>query len=280
MEEFDKKWKQRIDAMEEEGPSESSVRSMMDRLDEELPIQNKKPEGKIRFIGIPLRVAASLALLTVFGYLIYMVNEVGVTVGKRAQVEVSLPDGSNVMINADSRLAYNKLMWYFERNVSLEGEAFFDVKKGEKFSVVSKMGTTEVLGTSFNVLARPKHLRVKCHTGRVRVRGVRSSTVLNPGEGITVRAKEDNGFTFDVDKELDWRSGEFYFDSIPFEEVIEELERQFAVQIDYPDELIDTEYTGYFNNRNFDQAMRFVCDPFGLVQDSVGNKITLEFETD
>ena len=278
MEEFDKKWKQKMEQAEqrEEEPSESSVKKMMQRLDKELPVQVEK-QTKVRFMGMSMRIAASIAIIAVFGYLVYSLNQVEIIVGKRAQSEVSLPDGSSVMINSDSRLAYNKLTWFLKRQVQLEGEAFFEVQKGEKFSVHSPLGVTEVLGTSFNVLGRPKHLRVKCHTGKVGVRSNRSSAsvILTPGEGVAIRNDKPVKFAFDLKSQLDWRSGEFYFDSIPFEEVIEELERQYAVVVQFPSSLSSEAYTGYFDNRNFDKAMRLICGPFGLAYDSVGNRITI-----
>ena len=62
----------------------------------------------------------------------------------------NLPDGSKVHLNAETRLSYKPYWWRFSRELKLEGEAFFKVNKGKKFSVRSEFGTTSVSGTSFN----------------------------------------------------------------------------------------------------------------------------------
>lgn len=63
---------------------------------------------------------------------------------------MTLPDGSVVRLNSVSRLSYKPLGWYFSRSAELSGEAFFEVEKGSKFTIYSMLGSTSVLGTSFN----------------------------------------------------------------------------------------------------------------------------------
>lgn len=82
---------------------------------------------------------------------------------------VILPDGSMVQMNENSSLGVNPYWWRFLREVELSGEAFFDVKKGKRFDVVSARGMTTVMGTSFNIFAQKNHYEVTCHTGKVRV---------------------------------------------------------------------------------------------------------------
>ncbi len=69
-----------------------------------------------------------------------------------AQQEIiSLPDASEVNLNAMSTLSFNKSNWDDNRAINLEGEAFFKVAKGKKFDVITEAGTVSVLGTQFNV---------------------------------------------------------------------------------------------------------------------------------
>ena len=73
-----------------------------------------------------------------------------------------------MMLNAASRLQYHPYWWRFERQVKLEGEVFL-VKPGTLFKVVSEKGTTEVLGTEFNIYSREKNYSVFCQSGTVKV---------------------------------------------------------------------------------------------------------------
>ena len=62
---------------------------------------------------------------------------------------ITMPDKSVITLNADSRLSFVEGNWMNNRSVSLEGEAFFDVKKGTKFEVNSEVGKVTVLGYQF-----------------------------------------------------------------------------------------------------------------------------------
>ena len=97
---------------------------------------------------------------------------------------VILPDGSIAQLNGSSTLKYHPYWWNISRNISLEGEAFFEVAKGSKFSVESKNGTTSVLGTSFNIYARSNQYEVVCVTGKVWVENATGevSTIITPNQ--------------------------------------------------------------------------------------------------
>jgi len=281
MSDFDNKWKNKLDAYEfKEEPSDASVQNMMQMLDKVMPQEpgiksmpvSTKPESKSFY----LKIAASFALLVVFSYLVYQLNDVTVSIGNRARQHVTLPDGSVATLNAASELSYNKLAWHLSRNVNLQGEAFFEVKKGEKFTVISDQGSTQVLGTSFNVFARDRRYAVKCNTGRVQVTSHDQTAIIIPGEGVELDGGSLEKFSHNHSDQKDWRKGEFNFDSVPFGNVVEEFERQFAMKVKFPVSLKDATYTGYFNNRNMDQALKLICGPFDLTFQIKDELITLK----
>ncbi|MDR1273664.1 MAG: FecR domain-containing protein [Odoribacteraceae bacterium] len=95
---------------------------------------------------------------------------------------VVLSDGTDVVLNASSSLAYSE-----ERKVALDGEAFFKVAKNEKpFVVTAGEVTVTVLGTTFNVEAYPDRERVKVtlFEGKVKLESKHGSRVLNAGEEL------------------------------------------------------------------------------------------------
>ena len=128
-------------------------------------------------------------------------------------VVAELPDGSKVDLNAASTLKYYPLKWKFERKLKFEGEGYFTVRKGSTFTVVSANGTTQVLGTSFNIYARNNNYRVTCLTGKVQVNSLTNeSVVLTPNvhveleEGKLVVKK-----MFKAEYALGWKNKEFFF---------------------------------------------------------------------
>ena len=283
MENFDQKIKDKLASVSaEETPSEASVNRMMQALDEVLPVAadvKSRPVAETKNLSLwySLKVAASISVAMLLSYLVYSSYTVNIVVSKRAHEAVQLPDGSSVQLNSESVLTYNRLYWYFSRNVRLKGEAFFQVQKGSTFEVRSDLGVTKVLGTSFNVYYRGIKYEVSCFTGKVSVlNGTTGKEVqLTPGKGVTWQNDTDVSFDFDTANLSDWRNGEFHFDDARFADVIEEFERQFDVYVNYQKSLGREGYTGYFDNRNFDEALKLICDPLGLTYEENGNIINI-----
>ncbi len=113
---------------------------------------------------------------------------------------VELPDLSQVKLNAQSRLTFNKKSWNKKREVVLDGEAYFKVAKGSKFSVITKDGTVTVLGTQFNVKHRDNYFEVVCFEGSVGVEYKESSVTLKPGYSFLII--DGNQFAKDKDTRL------------------------------------------------------------------------------
>jgi len=223
-----------------------------------------------------LSIAASLTLIVVASYFIFTLPET-VTAPKGQHISHILPDGSQVWLNADSEISYGNFSEQETRTVNLTGEAYFDVKSGGIFEVKGPNGTVRVLGTSFNVNQRDDVLEVSCFRGSVEVRG-------NDGQSRTLKAgeatrKEHGTLTtpakFNSEKQASWLTGDFYFESMPLEKVLVELERQFNVEIIYNDQVPRT-YTGYFNNADLDEALQLIFEPMSLTYKKEGNKIYVQ----
>ncbi len=183
------------------------------------------------------------------------------------QLTQTLPDGSSVILNAGSEMKWNPLWWRISRQVTFSGEAFFEVKPGSRFSVVSDRGTTSVVGTSFNIFAREEDYRVACLTGKVKVTSPdREEVILTPeyqavivpGGGITVTRQET------PENARSWTTGRFTFTSVPLRSVLDEIERQYGIiiRMEAPGDRL---YTGYFSReKSAGEVIGLVCKPFGL----------------
>ena len=80
-----------------------------------------------------------------------------------SKLKLSLPDGTSVWLNADSKLLYDNNFGINNRNVTLCGEGYFEVSKNKNlpFQVVSDDIKVEVLGTKFNVKNYPEDPNIK-----------------------------------------------------------------------------------------------------------------------
>ncbi len=225
--------------------------------------ENAAPERRIsvwRFIS----VAATVTLAFIFSILYFMQpsdvtweTSVGETWTK------SLPDGSKVTLNATSTVSYDQ---DWSRKVTLQGEAFFEVTEGQKFTVQTSLGNVQVLGTSFNVFARGKDLEVECKTGKVTV-GIPEKTfkeTLEPGQRISFRSPGSVAMSSKLPELIGkWKTGIFYFDRSPLTKVFEELQRQYNVNVSYSGPKSRT-FSGYFVKDDLDAALEMICLPLGL----------------
>ncbi|MTI22930.1 DUF4974 domain-containing protein [Fulvivirga sp. RKSG066] len=224
-----------------------------------------KKSKQIKFFPNRLmRIAAAVALLCAACLSTVFMAQQEIVTAKGEHRTIELPDHSTVRLNAESMVSFNPILWKLNRQVSFSGEGIFEVIKGSTFTVnTAKNQSVRVLGTSFDVLARKDLFRVACITGKVSVDQGNKQVILTPGL-TTQQAGNDltEPLIFDP-KILAWESGEFYFSNQPLSEVISEIERQFNITIDYTASK-ERYYTGYFNNKDLDEALKLVCLPLGL----------------
>lgn len=200
----------------------------------------EKEAKVIRMNWVSMGIAASMVLMLSYGlFARFYTKTIQVEAGEFTSH--TLPDGSQVHLNAVSTIRYAPYWWKFNRKVTLEGEAFFEVEKGERFSVHSSLGITEVLGTKFNIYARGLDYEVFCETGKVGVSNVYADrVVLMPGEFVSLNIekleKEDAGSTKEAI--LSWRNNEFSYNTTPYSKVFSDLERQYGITIELANDSI------------------------------------------
>lgn len=235
--------------------NDQKVESFFDRMD-----INEKVEGNFSF----MKIAASIALMVmagVAGYLL-MGKTVATNPGELAQHE--LPDGSVVEIGYDSELKYNRIAWMFNRKVSLDGEAYFNVEKGSKFSVLSENGSTQVLGTQFNVVSQSNRYKVECFEGKVSVSSNDQEVELTAGKGVQFSSNKKVEIQVKADKPS-WLTNEMQFNAETYLVVLEELSRVYDVSFEGDVEFDRSDlYTGFFPTNDLDRALKLVFDPMDV----------------
>jgi len=216
---------------------------------------------------VKLAMAAAFALLVGISVLMQLYTK-SLTVPAGQHSDILLPDHSRVRLNAQTTLSYKPLKWKFMRHVKLEGEAFFEVKPGKKFEVISDHGKTVALGTSFNIYSRNDDYQVTCVTGKVRVTETQGNEeiILLPGQkaGLNPLGTLEVQSNVNTSKTLSWLEDKLSFTSIPLQQVFEEIGRQYGVVIRIPENLEYT-YTGTFSRHtSVEQTLNLVCKPFNL----------------
>ncbi|MFD1063923.1 FecR family protein [Winogradskyella litorisediminis] len=235
-----------------------------------------KTQKKSSVLKPLLRIAA--VLLIGFSVFYFTSNQETEFSTKIAQTEIiTLPDESNVVLNAASSLSFNKKTWEDEREVSLYGEAYFKVSKGSKFEVVTSAGKVAVLGTEFNVKQRENYFEVTCFEGLVAVTHKTKTLKLKPGERFVFSDTNTN-----LEKELltkpSWLDEESSFNSTKLKYVLAELKRQYKIKID--SKAIDTNqnFTGSFTHKNLDLALKSITLPLGISYTKRNNVIVFKGE--
>ncbi len=220
-----------------------------------------------------LRVAAVIAFLLVGSYFYVNTLDKNVATEYAQNKEVVLPDNSEIVLNAESRVSFNEKKWDEKRNISLQGEAYFKVAKGKRFTVSTSQGEVAVLGTQFNVENRGDYFEVTCFEGLVSVTFNGKEIKLPAGNSFlamngTIIAKETT-------KEISpaWLNNESSFKSIPLKYVLDEFQRQHNITVETKNIDLNKLFTGTFSNTNTDLALQSISVPSQIKFKLDGNKV-------
>ena len=221
------------------------------------------PVKKLDWFKPILKIAAVAAIILGLYYLVPNDNLILEQTLAAEKTTIELPDASQVVLNADSKIEYDENNWDDNRLIKLEGEAFFDVAKGAKFDVVTSAGTVTVLGTEFNVKQRGDIFEVACFEGTVRVSIGNDTHILKVGDHVKYIAGEISTGTH-INKSPSWTKNLSQFSRIPLSEVLAELERQYNIKV--LTENIDTNqlFTGGFVQDDLESALLGISTPLGL----------------
>lgn len=239
--------------------------------------QNSSKKGKfIQFNFKQLyKYAAAIVVLFATSYFLLFNNTASFKTEFAQTKTFNLPDNSEVVLNANSKIIYSKKDWGKSRNLTLEGEAYFKVQKGKKFTVNTEIGQVTVLGTQFNVKERANYFEVKTFEGVVSVTYKGKEIKLPRGTIFkVVNGVIDATNTFDVN-EKSWLQKESNFKSSALRFVLAEIENQFDYTIETKDVDLDILYSGGFTHTDINIALQSVTIPLQLSYKIDGKKITI-----
>lgn len=174
-----------------------------------------------------------------------VLNTLYVPYGKRTKM--ILADGTQVYLNSGSTLVYPSSFDGVQREVYLEGEAYFNVKKEEsfrRFVVQTAYKSIEVLGTQFNVLAEEGELfEAVLVTGKIALESKSGKVVLEPNQyyGYSPETGKEQIKGVDVSDYVSWINGKLKFSKEPLSKVLHKVEKIYNVKVT----LLYPEYDNY-----------------------------------
>ena len=164
------------------------------------------------------------------------------SVPRGGEYTLILADGSRVYLNAESQLEYPVAFTGPKRQVSLKGEAYFEIAKNPSvpFVVTVENVDVEVLGTEFAVRAYTdeSHTLTTLVKGAVKVRSGELETTLAPSEQADIESRTGHLEVRQVDVTpfVAWRHGRIVFDNTPLETILGELSRWYDMKVIYLNE--------------------------------------------
>jgi len=211
-------------------------------------------------------------------------NTISLTTLRGDKKEVYLPDGSKITLNADSELTYPIEFNDSLREVTLIGEAFFDIKSNvnKPFIVHTNKIKVKVLGTSFNVksYADDENIETTLVTGKVElIKDKETPIILAPSQKAVFHKKENTLEIEEVHSEdiVAWKTGKLIFKKTSLQEVVVDLERKYNVKININSlKLLDYEYTGTFDNLSIDEVLNLLTISSPIKYTIENEKINLE----
>lgn len=223
-------------------------------------------------ILIPVLIISTVYFYKEMDHYKQIPNIVSVNKGQRAGI--TLPDGTIVHLNSESKLTYTPDFNGKLREVVLEGEAFFEVtpNKEKPFIVKTSVFDVEVLGTSFNVSVYNDEniVETALMEGKVKLtmQGCPSKPVyLTPSQKF-IYSRSDRQGTISImegDTELAWKQGILAFSAEPLEEVFRKIERWYGVTMHYDKEsLVNDNFTGLFKMISIQEMMNILRMHYNL----------------
>lgn len=236
--------------------------------------QQGKPEEKK--IASWRWYAAAAAVILVAG-LSYLTIPIQVSVPNGETASLILPDRSQLTLNSGTTITYSRLYGYLEREISLEGEAFFDVRKGEyPFTVHTSTATVKVLGTRFNLRSWQSdpgaETVVTLQEGSLALYAPgqpETSVVLEPGESSKIHANVErptDPTKVNIERSIAWLENRFAFERRTVGAIIREIERRFDISVTVqPTAILNDTLTIYYNKDiAAEQIIRDICQSKGL----------------
>lgn len=234
-------------------------------------VKSHNKEVKTFSFKIFIRVAAVVLITFGIGFLAkqHHFKHQYVTVETHAKQVLSktLPDGSFITLNENSKISYHKKFGHKTRKIEMQGEAYFEVAKNKQvpFIIDANKAKVTVLGTSFNVSNRnPKKVNVMVKEGKVKFESNllfnKNSCLLTGGEEAyfdlntkkVIKSQSDNENT------IGWKTNTLKFKNVNLLDAVKTIEHSYHVSINVDEALHSKKLTASYTNQPIDSIARIL----------------------
>lgn len=238
-----------------------------------------------------IRVAAIfiLPMLTAAGMYYYMSGKsanskpIIVAVERGQKANITLPDGSRVWLNSQSKLTYSGDFNVSKRELDLEGEAYFDVAHNPQkpFIVHSNGMMVEALGTAFSVKAysEDNFISSTLLRGKVRVTTSVGESILMPNERVLydkTNHKMEQSKVINAADFTGWIHDELRFENESLGEIAKNIQRIYSVEIVFASEKLKSHrYTGTVDNKSLQSVFNVISLTSPIIFQIDKQKVTL-----
>ncbi len=256
------------------------------------PLPVRQGEPRFGWYGSALRIAAVLTVFVGLGWLAYRYA------GQRPPADQSpdqfltltttdkpldktLPDGTKILLNRRSTLRYPARFAANYRDVTLTGEAFFDVVSDttRPFRIRARQTTVQVLGTSFTVRAYDAKVSVAVRTGKVRFASGLNAVLLTKNQQAAFVPSADT-----IRRALQlspnvfaYKTGQLIFDNEPLRDVVQTLNEVYNADVRLENaQLGNCRLTTRFDNAPLDAVVAVTAETLGLRVRRVGQRVILD----
>ena len=203
-------------------------------------------------------VAASILFILGLSSLVFLLSTKDFTSQINSQETVLLPDSSKVILAQNSKFQFNNWFWSFDRTTKLNGQAYFEVAKGETFTVKTNYGKVKVLGTRFDVKSKDSIFKVVCYEGSVKVNFKNEENILQKGQFVSYQ----NGIKIDqsniYNDKPEWVSKTRHYLSASLSEVMQQLEKDYQIEIDISNVSENKRFTGALPSDDLSLALNIL----------------------
>ena len=240
------------------------------------------------FIALPLMLSIGVYYFTKTDTLNQLAdNSYTIETANGERTRLTLPDGTRVMVSANSEFTYAATFGKTNREVKLSGEAYFDVvhNTDQPFVVKSKEVSIKVLGTKFNVYAYPNedYFEASLVDGKIQAfknNNSAMSLMLLPNEKVRYNYSSN---TFEKSKtdlrvETAWTRGDLYFQSEGIHSILPKLERYYGVRFHIQGELPRQSLTASYHETDVNEILRNMAIHYQFSYTKQGDKIYLNFK--
>jgi len=196
---------------------------------------------------------------------------------------ITLPDGTNVILNSESSIIYGTDYNNSNRTVELQGEAYFDVTQNQTLPFTVKAGDLSITakGTAFNVRAYldENHISTTLTEGKVEIKTPNETMNMLPNERVEYNSQNKKTSTIKLDNAMlsvGWLNDQLSFESATLAEVANNLSRAYNIVIEFSGESIkEQRFTGRIDNNSLHSVLRILSLTAPIEYKVTGNKVIL-----